>query len=97
MGTGVRMLQENELILMILGIGVLVFFTGGRVRIKELPYWRTFLMAFAVLMIGWAFTVLEGFFWPYALNLLEHICYAVSSILLAVWCWRVFSVRKGSK
>jgi hypothetical protein len=87
------MVQENELILLILGIGVLAFFALGRVRIKELPGWRMFLVAFAVLTIGWVLTVLEGFFWPYALNLLEHVCYALSSILLAVWCWQVFADR----
>ncbi|MBW2365308.1 MAG: hypothetical protein JRF25_09650 [Deltaproteobacteria bacterium] len=87
------MIQENELILLILGMGVFAFFVLGRVRIKELPGWRTFLLAFAVLMVGWVFTVLEGFFWPEVLNLLEHICYAVNSILLAVWCWRVFADR----
>lgn len=87
------MIQENELILLILAMGVLAFFVVGRVRIKELPGWRTFLMAFAVLTAGWALTILEGFFWTDTLNLLEHTCYAVSSILFAVWLWRVFADR----
>ncbi|MBW1812399.1 MAG: hypothetical protein JRJ39_01645 [Deltaproteobacteria bacterium] len=88
------MIQENELILLILGIGVLAFFTMGRVRIKELPRWRMFLLAFTVLVVGWIFTILEGFFWPEVFNLIEHSCYAVNSILLAVWCWWIFTDRK---
>ena len=87
------MIQENEVVMLILGIGVMIFFTAGRVRIKELPSWRMFLLAFVVLLAGWVLTVLEGFFWLETLNLIEHICYAVSTILIAVWCWRVFVFR----
>lgn len=83
------MVQENEAITLILGVGVLLSFVIGRARIRKLPAWRTFLIGFVVLTAGWAFTVLEGFLWPEALNLVEHACYALSSILLCVWCWRV--------
>jgi hypothetical protein len=80
---------------LILGLGVLGFFIVGRVRIRELPRWRLFLLAFTALCVGWMFTVIEGFFWPVVLNLVEHICYAVSSIIFALWCWRIFSSRRG--
>ena len=85
------MIQENELVTLILGMSVLAFFVAGRVRIKILPAWRMFLLAFLVLVAGWMLTVLEGFFLPDLLNLLEHLCYAASTILFALWCWRVFA------
>ncbi|MCK4514528.1 MAG: hypothetical protein KAU31_04680 [Spirochaetaceae bacterium] len=85
------MIQQNELVTLILGMGALGFFVLGRVRIRELPRWRFFLLSFTALCVGWVLTVLEGFFWPAALNLAEHICYAVSSIVFALWCWRVFA------
>ncbi len=85
------MIQENEIITLILAVGVLGYFAVSRGRINELPAGKTFVLAFAVLTAGWILTLLEGFFWPEALNLLEHICYAASSILLACWCWRVLA------
>jgi len=36
------MIQENELILLILGIGVMVFFAANPPKIRELPGWKTF-------------------------------------------------------
>lgn len=88
------MILQNELVTLILGMSALGFFVLGRVRIRELPGWRLFLLTFALLVAGWVLTVLEGFFWPIALNLVEHICYTVSSILFALWCWRLFSAKR---
>jgi len=88
------MIQENEIVTLILAMGVFAFFAVRHVRIKEIPAWRTFLLAFVALTAGWALTVLEGFFWSNALNLLEHVCYALSSILLARWCWLAFAGGK---
>ena len=88
------MIQQNELVTLILGMGAMGFFVLGRVRIRELPSWRLFLLSFTALCAGWVLTVLEGFLWPVALNLVEHTCYAVSSILFALWCWRIFSERR---
>lgn len=85
------MIKENEIMVLILAIGVWVFLTVNRARIKQLRGWRTFLTAFAVLTAGWVLTILEGFFWQEALNLSEHICYSVSSIFLALWCWQIYT------
>ena len=90
------MIQNNELILLILGLGVLIFFSVLRNRMQDIPKPGCFYSAFAVLTAGWLLTVLEGLFWTDLLNLLEHVCYALSSILLAVWCWTVLNGR-GAK
>jgi hypothetical protein len=47
------------------------------------------------MMLGsWILTVLEGFFWENFLNYIDHACYAVGSVLVAVWCWKVFGSVK---
>ena len=91
------MIEDNEIILLILGLGVMIFFGVHRKRMQDIPNRKYFFSAFAVLMAGWVLTVLEGLFWTDTLNLLEHLCYALSSILLTVWCWTVLtgSEEKG--
>jgi len=82
--------QENELLTLLIAVGVLVFIATGGARIRKLPQWRWCLTAYLVMTVGWTLTVLEGLFWGDTLNLLEHICYTISSITLAIWVGRVF-------
>ena len=82
------MVQENELIGLILGVGVLIFILANHSRLRSLPAAKILLASYYFLLLGWALTVLEGFFWGQVLNLVEHICYAVSALLLAVWVWQ---------
>ncbi len=84
-------MQANEIITLILAMAVWAFLIISRDKIRKLPAWKTFIASFVVLSAGWIATLAEGLFWHEALNLIEHICYAVSSILLAVWCWRIFT------
>lgn len=86
---------ENELVLLLLGIGVLIFMAVNRARLSELPSPGLFFTAFHVLVFGWVFTVLEALFWEETLNACEHACYAASSLMIAVWCWRAFVRREG--
>lgn len=89
------MIQENEVILLILGIGVLIFIVGNRFRLKKLPASKILISGFLSFFTGWILTVLEGFLWGKFLNFMEHICFIGGSVLVAVWCWKVF-VRKES-
>jgi hypothetical protein len=89
------MIQENEVIGLLLGIGVLIFILANRSRLASLPSARLLLASYYILLAGWALTVLEGFFWGQTLNLLEHVAYAVSAILMAIWCWRVCGWKRA--
>ena len=91
------MIQENEIILLLLGTGVLIFLLGNRQKLKHIPVWKILIAGFCVILAGWVLTVLEGFFWKELFNLLEHACYAGGSILMAVWCFKVFVNRKDAK
>ncbi|MCK4824454.1 hypothetical protein KA005_52370 [bacterium] len=91
------MIQENEIIMLLLGIGVLIFVLGNRQRLQRVPASKILISGFCTALIGWIFTVLEGFFWKDFLNFIEHICYAGSSVLVAFWCFKVFGSRKESR
>ena len=77
------MIQENEVIMLLLGIAVLIFMQTNRVRLSRLSGWQTLFTSFHILIFTWVLTVLEGFIWREALNIVEHVCYAVSAILMA--------------
>lgn len=41
-------------------------------------------VALGAMLGAYVFTVAEGFIWPVALNLLEHVCYAVAGVAFAL-------------
>ena len=96
------MILENEVIAFVLAIGVLFFFFSTRARLRELPAWTLFLATFCVCTAGWFFTIVEGVWAGFPrerelqilFNAAEHLCYAASSLLFTLWCWKAFDGRK---
>jgi hypothetical protein len=88
------MIQENEIVMLMLGIGASVFILVNRLQLNRLPSSNILLAGFSAALMGWILTVLEGFFVEGLLNILEHMCYAASSLLVAVWCWRAFGAAE---
>ncbi|MGD2279426.1 MAG: hypothetical protein PVH45_04970 [Candidatus Omnitrophota bacterium] len=84
------MLIENEVIMFLIGSGVMVFMLGNRARLKALPAPNILVAGFSFLLAAWILTIAEGFFFATVLNYLEHIFYSISAILVAVWCWQAF-------
>ncbi len=74
------MFQESEVVNLLVGLGsaVVVALLARRI---PMPRGGLLYGGFAFLLLGYAFTVLEGFVWPEALNLAEHLCYAASGVL----------------
>jgi hypothetical protein len=62
-------------------------------KLQRIPSANTLFTAFFFLLTGWTLTILEGLFLKDLLNLLEHTCYAISSVSLALWTWRVFAAK----
>ena len=89
------MIQQNEIIMLLLGIGCMIFILVNKQKVKRILAAKTLIAGFYVLLAGHVLTVLEGLLWKDFLNVLEHICYTVSSILVAVWCWKMFAYKKG--
>ncbi len=91
------MIQQNEIIMRLLGIGCMIFIWVNKQKVKRIPVSKTLMAGFYVLLAGYVLTILEGLFWEDLLNILEHICYAASSILMAVWCWKILPIKKDDQ
>ena len=91
------MIQENEIVMLFIGAGVLILILKYRSPLKRLPASKLLVAGYYTLLAGWVLTVLEEFFWKGFLNYLEHLCYAVSSLLVLLWCWIVFKKEKGQE
>ncbi|MCD4719288.1 MAG: hypothetical protein K8S13_05430 [Desulfobacula sp.] len=91
------MIQQNEIIMFLLGMGCMVFILLNKREVKRIPVAKILIAGFYVLLAGYVFTILEGLFWKDFLNILEHICYTVSSIIMAVWCWKISIYKKDAK
>lgn len=89
------MIAENEIIMLFLGAGLFIFILIHRLRLQEYQAFKILLAGYCLLLAGCFFTVLEGFFLEDLLNYMEHICYAGSSLLVTVWCMKVFGSKKG--
>jgi hypothetical protein len=93
--------EENEVVMLLLGVGVLLFMLLRRPQLKQLPAATLLILGFSILLSGWAATVLEGLFVEGSLyyqlfNYLEHFCYAGSAVMIAWWSWRAFAVSRES-
>lgn len=90
------MLHANELVMLIIGIGTLLFILNNHHQLKRVPSSNILLGSFYLLVMGWFSTVMEGFLLESLLNYLEHFFYAASSILLAFWCWQTLYSKRNS-
>ena len=83
------MVEEKEIIMLVMGIGVYGFTVAYRLQLKRIPRWDVIFLAYRLMLAAWLMTVLEGFFWAGVLNTLEHLCYAGSAAAMTWWCYRV--------
>ncbi len=88
------MYQQNEIVMLLLGVGVLIFAIRNRKGLKRLPSCIILMTAFYLLLVTWLATVLEGFIWNTFFNLVEHVGLAASSVLTTIWCWKAFTDNK---
>jgi hypothetical protein len=91
-----KMIQENEVVMAALGLGVSILVLVNRFPLKRIPLSGILIIGFFTLVAGWVLTVIEGFLWDALVNVGEHMCYAVGSTLVATWCWKVFGGAKES-
>jgi len=91
------MYQENEIVMLALGCGVLLFALRQRAQLRRLPFWTLLFCAFCLQFVAWTSTVLEGFFLPGFLNVLEHTAQAVAAVLIACWCWLAVARRRSDE
>ena len=93
--------QENEVVMLLLGIGVLLFMLLRWPQFKQLPAAHLLLLSFSILLTSWVATVLEGLFaessfYYQSLNCLEHSGNLGSAVIIAWWIRRAFTVSRES-
>ena len=85
------MVQENEIVTLLLGLGVLIFVILFFPRLKSFPHSIWLFLAVMGQAVAWIFTVLETWYFPNLFNSIEHFGYAFCAICLLVWA--LLSVR----
>lgn len=84
------MVHESEVLLFVLGSGLLIAILINLKGIAPLPHYRFLIAGYVALYFGWFFTILEGFLLPDILNGVEHVCYTLSMIFVAMWSTKMF-------
>lgn len=89
------MLHENELVMLLLSLGVAVFIIRKRHKFRLFTGWRLFFSAFLFFAAGSVFTVIETFIFNNFFNHMEHFCYFMSGLIILIWCFRAVTVKGG--
>jgi uncharacterized membrane protein len=90
------MIQESEVIVWILATGMLIIMLTNLKRLTTLPQRQWLVAGYSSVYAGWTLTILEGFAFGTAVNIIEHICYALSMVFLAGWSIHLLA-QKGAK
>lgn len=90
------MIEINEIIMLLLGIGSILGIQLNINYLKRIPHIKILTSGFYVLFAAFVFTIAEGFFLGDLLNLLEHLCYLLSPVLLLLWCYLVMIKGKAA-
>jgi hypothetical protein len=90
-------MAHDELIMLLVSLAVIVQIIASFQNIRQLPFRSLLLAAFGAVVLSAFCTVAESFVLPEILNYVEHLSFAAASILLAVWCGRVFVFTKGDR
>ena len=86
------MVEEREVITLLLGAGAFAIAVRNRRTLSYLPSLHLLLAALALLILGWASSIMEGvegLSAQAALDLVEHACYGSSTFVLAIWAYRI--------
>lgn len=79
------MFQSNEIITLLLGVGVLLFIAINHRMLRRMPRSGVLLSGFTLYVVGWFCTVAEGVIWLDTFNAIEHVCYALGGVMIVVW------------
>ena len=80
--------QESEVVCLVLALVFAVALVVLR-RAERLPDLPLLYGAAGFMIAATIFTVLEGALWYSVFNILEHVCYALAGVFLALGCWQL--------
>lgn len=78
-------MKENEVVMLLLSLCVLVFIVLNIKSIVKIRHWQILLGAYISLVTASISTNLESYFYSDIYNMIEHISYAISGLLILVW------------
>jgi hypothetical protein len=78
-------MKENEVVMLLLSLCVLVFIILYIKLIIKIRHWQFLLGAYLFLVVASISTNLESYFFPDVYNMIEHISYAISGLLILIW------------
>ncbi len=90
------MIHENELVMLLLSLGVAVFIILKSHTFRMFPGWKLLFAAFLFFAAGSLFTVIETFFFNNFFNHMEHISYFMSGLSILIWCFSAFTDAGGN-
>ena len=90
------MIQESEGILFVLGSGMFAAILANIKWVTTLPRYRWLVAGYGALYLGWIFTILEGFWFTGAFNVVEHIFYTLSMICITIWSMHIFAHKEAA-
>lgn len=79
------MIQDNEVLALCMTLGVIILITINFRNFQKIPYFSLLFSGLCLLAAAWSLSILEGFLWPSAVNLTEHIFYLLSAVCLGIW------------
>jgi hypothetical protein len=75
---------------------VLFFALRKRLPLNRLPLAGLLIARLALSFVEAVLSAVENLFWTDLLNGLEHFICMITAAMLAVWCWRVLRMNRGS-
>lgn len=82
--------QDLEIVSLMFGLAALALVVLNWSKLMRIPGSRWWIAALLTREVAWIATVLESFFWPRTLDMVEHLFLAASSILMAVGACHIF-------
>ncbi len=82
------MIPQNEIVMLMIGLAALAGTIAVRAQLQRISHWRLLVGSFVLILLGWTATVLEHVILGAVGNYIEHGCYALGAVGMAVWCWR---------
>lgn len=88
-------LDAREITVLISGLFLLACSVRFRVELRRVPQWRVLAYGMACLVAGNVATIVEHFVAYDLFNVVEHLCYFLQSLALAIWALQLRRIRKA--
>ncbi len=87
-------LEAEEIIQLFFCSSVFLIILFKYKDIKSFPSFKIIFSCYCFLVLGVFFDVLESYFFPDIFNIIQHISYAIMSLLFLIWAITVLLITK---